>query len=981
MIPGTARRYQFEWILLGLTLLILGALIGYWLYTEHGQIETLERDRLQVQARVIDENLGRQLEGVNNALAGIRNDFPLWHSKNLGPAASHQLKALSKVMPGVRTLLILDAGGAVLASSRDELIGRNFSEREYFKVPRARPDPALLYVSPPFKTVLDVVALSVTRAVTGLKGEFAGVVTATLDPEYFNVLLRSVLYAPDMRAVLVHGDGKAFVSIPPRMVGIDLAKPGSFFSRHRESGQSATLITSTSTVTGEERMMASRSFNSAGAPMDNPLVIQVSRELSAMYLPWRKQALAYGVFYGLIAVAAILGLHFLQRRRRSLDLAAAEQEKADRLLRHFFDLPFVGMAITSPGTKHWLQFNDLLCEMLGYSREELARTTWTELTHPEDLDKDVAEFERVLRGESEGYAMDKRFIRKDGAVVFTTIDIKCTRNSDGTVAYIVAMVQDVTERKRKEDEYRTIIQASTDGFWITDSAGRILDANESICRMLGYSRDELLRMSIADIEADESVEEVAARTRELMHAGSALFPARHRRKDGTVIDVEVSVQYVAALGERFYVFVRDISGRKKAEQMHAFMEAQLRESQKMEALGTLAGGVAHDFNNIVATILGNVELALQDVGPSHAAQESLEEIRKASRRAKDLVRQILAFGRRQVLERQVISLAPVVEESARLLRSTLPAGVSLSVTCAPDAPAVLADATQVQQVLLNLCANAWQAMQGQERPAAIELSLAPHRANGTPYTGPERRSRGGRVALRPGRYACLTVRDTGPGMDQATRSRIFEPFFTTKPVGKGTGLGLAVVHGIVQDHGASIAVHSIPGEGATFRIYFPASQLPAVPGQAARPEPEQVRRAVRKESGEALVLQGEGKSILYVDDDEAIVFLMTRLLEREGYRVSGYTDPRDALAAVRAQPDAFDLVVTDYNMPGMSGLEVARALREIRADLPVAVASGYITEELRAQAPAAGVSELIYKPNTVDELCGVVARLANALPI
>jgi CheY-like chemotaxis protein len=328
-----------------------------------------------------------------------------------------------------------------------------------------------------------------------------------------------------------------------------------------------------------------------------------------------------------------------------------------------------------------------------------------------------------------------------------------------------------------------------------------------------------------------------------------------------------------------------------------------------------------------------------------------------------------------VLEREVISLAPVVEESARLLRATLPAGVSLRVECASHAPQVLADATQVEQVLLNLCANAWQAMQGQERPGAITLSLTLHVADGTPYQGPERRLKGGRIPLRPGRYACLMVSDNGPGMDPATRSRIFEPFFTTKPVGKGTGLGLAVVHGIVQGHGASIAVYSAPGDGASFRIYFPEATSPADSAPQLRPQ----TRATQ--NSEPLVQRPEGKSILYVDDDEAIVFLMKRLLERQGYRVSAYTDPSAALAAVRSQPDAFDLVVTDYNMPGLSGLEVARALREIRADLPVVLASGYITEELSAQAPAAGIRELIYKPNTADELCAVIARFAHTLPI
>src|SRR3990167_8965322 len=198
------RRYRIEWMLLGTALLILGALVGYWVYDERGRVEALERDRLQVQARVIDENLGRQLEGVNNALAGVRNDYSLSNRKSIGPATSLHLKTLADAMPGVRTMSILDAEGTVLASSRDELIGMNFSAREYFKVPRERLDPATLYVSPPFKTVLGVFLINGTRVATGSRGEFAGIVSAALDPEYFNVLLQSVLYAPDMWVSIAH---------------------------------------------------------------------------------------------------------------------------------------------------------------------------------------------------------------------------------------------------------------------------------------------------------------------------------------------------------------------------------------------------------------------------------------------------------------------------------------------------------------------------------------------------------------------------------------------------------------------------------------------------------------------------------------------------------------------------------------------------------------------------------------------------------
>jgi CheY-like chemotaxis protein len=350
-------------------------------------------------------------------------------------------------------------------------------------------------------------------------------------------------------------------------------------------------------------------------------------------------------------------------------------------------------------------------------------------------------------------------------------------------------------------------------------------------------------------------------------------------------------------------------------------------------------------------IIGNVELARQDVGPDHPALVSLEEIGKASRRAKDLVQQILAFSRHQKIERKATALAPVVRESARLLRAGLPAKVSLKVNCESNSPAVLADAMQISQILLNLCGNALHAVQDQERSGAIEIRLQAHA---------QREARGG---LLPGRYACLTVRDNGAGMDAATRARIFEPFFTTKQVGEGTGLGLAVVFSIVQAHEATIEVESTPGQGSAFHIYFPAAETQVAADTAA--------------ATPAAPIDGKGKHILYVDDEEGIILLMQRLLERQGYRVSAYTDPREALAAVRADAAQFDLVVTDYNMPHMSGLELAQALREIRADLPVVLTSGYLTEELRAAAPAAGIRELIYKPNSVDELCAAVARCAN----
>lgn len=509
-----------------------------------------------------------------------------------------------------------------------------------------------------------------------------------------------------------------------------------------------------------------------------------------------------------------------------------------------------------------------------------------------------------------------------------------------------------------EARFRSLVEQGPLSMALVRMDGVIEYINQKAIQTFGYTPEDIPDMNRWWVQAypdaiyrseviaqwTRLVEEALAQKREIKQ-----HEYRVTCKNGDVKIVSIFGVWVA---QKVLVIFDDITERRQAETERAGLESQLRESQKMQALGTLAGGVAHDFNNMLAMIMGNVELARRDVGPGHAALVSLDEIGKASRRAKDLVQQILAFGRRQNIERKPVALSLVVLESARLLRAGLPARVSLSVDCKADTPEVLADATQVNQILLNLCSNALQAVQDLDRPGVIEISLEARTLDEA------------RGDLRPGRYACLTVSDNGSGMDETTRLRIFEPFFTSKPVGKGTGLGLSVVHGIVKAHEASIEVESAPEKGSTFRIYFPALEAQDLAEIADAPG--------------AAPVQGRGKHILYVDDEEGLVVLMRRLLTRRGFRVSGYTDPREALAAVRAGPELFDLVVTDFNMPHMSGMEVAQALREIRADLPVILASGYITEDLRAQAPAAGICELIYKPNTADELCEAVARCAHA---
>lgn len=424
---------------------------------------------------------------------------------------------------------------------------------------------------------------------------------------------------------------------------------------------------------------------------------------------------------------------------------------------------------------------------------------------------------------------------------------------------------------------------------------------------------------------------------------------------GNSVAIEVSVSYERyADGDTTTIFARDLTSRKKIEAHRNALESQLRESQKMQAVGTMAGGIAHDFNNIIGAILGNVELAKQDVGPSSPAIVSLGEIEKAGRRARHLVRQILTFSRNESPKRHPIQLADVVLETVHLLKVTLPPMVDMQVRIDPGTPLVLADATQVEQALLNLCTNAIHAVGQQRGTVSIELghNLATDSVLGERRTGAR------------GRNVRLAVRDTGSGIDTQTLQRVFEPFFTTKPVGQGTGLGLAVVHGIMRTHQGTVDVQSTPDTGSVFTLYFPAADV------ASLPYPP-VSAALLQ----APVVLGRGRRVMYVDDDEALVFLVERVLKRKGFSVSTFTDPRLAAAALRARPLDFDLLVTDYNMPGYSGIELLRETRLIRPDLPVALASGYVTAEIEQSALSVGARALIHKPNDVDELCETVQRL------
>jgi len=366
------------------------------------------------------------------------------------------------------------------------------------------------------------------------------------------------------------------------------------------------------------------------------------------------------------------------------------------------------------------------------------------------------------------------------------------------------------------------------------------------------------------------------------------------------------------------------------------LEIQLRQSQKMEAIGTLAGGIAHDFNNILGAIIAFTELARLDAGDNQAVQDCLKQVLKAGDRAKGLVQQILSFSRQNKVERRVVLLQPIVKEVLKLMGSTLPASIEVGSDIRPDAGTVLADTTQIHQVLVNLCTNAAHAMRGQN--GRLEVRLDETQVDeALAHTQPD---------LRPGKYVRLTVSDNGHGMDAATLSRIFEPFFTTKGPGEGTGLGLSVVHGIMQDHEGAIQVASQPGCGTVFQLFFPLHLA-----------------ALETKLDSRLDLPaGSGQRVLYVDDEPALCLAAEGILKKFNYRVTTYTEPLFALEHFLREPASFDVVLADLNMPGLTGVELGREILVVRPEIPVLLISGFSGTWNQEKVRSLGLRDLIVKP-------------------
>jgi PAS domain S-box-containing protein len=547
-----------------------------------------------------------------------------------------------------------------------------------------------------------------------------------------------------------------------------------------------------------------------------------------------------------------------------------------------------------------------------------------------------------------------RLVDRSGAIKDVIIQVNRLSGTEKSIASIM----DITSRKRteealkeSEEKYRSIIESIDEGYYEANMAGKITFINESMGKILGLSRERLLGLNARQLFDRNDTRIIYKLFSEVYRSkASRTYSGQITKKNGQSIQLEASVNLILDESNRptgYRGIIRDVTARQAAEAEKRKLETQLQQAQKMEAIGTLAGGIAHDFNNILSAILGYTELSLGDVTPGTLLHNNLLRILSAGERAKDLVRQILTFSRQAEHELLPIQIKPIIKEALKLLRASLPTTIDIQQDIQSDST-VLADPTQIHQILMNLCTNASHAMQ--ELGGTLQVSL--HNV----YLDEDFAAN--HPDIVPGEYLRLAVIDNGHGMDAAVMERIFDPFFTTKERGKGTGMGLAVVHGIVKTHHGTVTVTSKPGKGSIFSTYIPVIEgKPESVSEKMDPIPTGTER------------------ILFVDDEHFQEDLGRRMLERLGYEVTTCGDGRQALFLFRSKPDDFDLVITDMTMPIMTGDVLTREIMTIRPEIPIIICTGYSERITEEKALAMGAKGFVMKPIVLKDMANLIRKV------
>ena len=629
------------------------------------------------------------------------------------------------------------------------------------------------------------------------------------------------------------------------------------------------------------------------------------------------------------------------------------KESEDRYKSMFHDNPTI-IYIRDPDTHRFIDVNPAAISFYGYSLEEMIGMEITKLTRGGLEGIQQRAKRSLIEGKNHFFATHylSNGEKRDVEIYNGPITI-------GGKKVIYGIVHDVTERRRSEEalreseeRYRKIFEHSGFGINLVDlETGKYVEFNQMAYESLGYTYEEYKNLTPQDFNIDETEDSFRVRRRKVIEEGSAFVESRQRTKNGEIIHKLISIVPVTIKEKQYLQTINiDITAFKKAEEEKTKLEAQLQQAQKLESIGTLAGGIAHDFNNILSPIMIHSEMAMMDFTPDNPIQHNLIQIYKAGERARDMVKQILAFGRQKQQERIVVKMGSILKEVLKLIRSTIPTTIDIRHNIEAETDTVFADPTQIHQVILNLCINASHAMR--EKGGTLEIELDELDLNSDAIVKFD--------GFIPGFYLRLTVRDTGHGIAPEVKDRIFDPYFTTKEVGEGTGMGLAVAHGIVKGHGGDIKVESEPGKGTTFSVL-----LPKYEGKNTE-KPERIP-----------MLRGGTERVLLVDDESAAVDAIQTMLENLGYKVTARTSSIEALEAFRDNPEGFDLVITDMTMPNMTGKDLAKELMSMRHDIPIILCTGYSEQIDEYKAKEMGINAFVMKPIVMRYMANTIREVLD----
>lgn len=659
----------------------------------------------------------------------------------------------------------------------------------------------------------------------------------------------------------------------------------------------------------------------------------------------------------LVAVLWVVSFHGLfnnvvdQQRLRAEESLRKNEKFLNAIIENIPDMIFVKDA----QDLKFVRFNAAGENLLGYSREEMLGKSDSDFFTKEEADAFNERDRAVLfLGSKESIIHEQISTRYKGTRILNTQKIAML-DDEGNPEYLLGISEDITDEIRSQKElehWGSIFENAGWGVAVVNADNWILElSNPAFAKMHGYETLDLKASPLTRLVAPRLWNQFQQQILDAKYQDGFSFETSLVKKDGSEFPAKIDATYVNNNGDRqhyWVVNIQDITAVKAAEKKRLQLENQLRQAQKMESIGTLAGGIAHDFNNILGVILGFSEVTLASLNEKDQNFEAMQNIQDAANRAKDLVRQILTFSRQAEAKIGPVRIEPLVSEAARFLRSSIPKHIDIQQEIDQIQETVMADPVQIQQVIINLCTNAAHAMR--DKGGLLEIRLQAINSQTEVANAP----------LKEGRYAKLTVSDDGKGMDEATLERIFEPYFTTKSQDEGTGLGLAVVHGIIKSHGGEISVYSSEGEGTTFRVYLPLSEQYVQPSKAT------------------ILSASEGtETIMVIDDEHSLMEAERQLLEILGYRVDGFTNPMEALERLRTAPEIYDLIITDQSMPEMTGADLASQARSIRPDLPVILCTGYSAPFGKDELLQMGVSRYLTKPMTLEDVAEAVRDVLN----